>query len=229
MLNAPLPTDADYDTESMTEAPDASAREIVHIASMLASRLCHDLVNPVGALSTGLDVFQEGDDPEMQAHAVALIKESTDKTIAILQLARMAYGSSGGWEGDIDMGEAKNLAQAFYAHVKAELVWDLGALSLPKARARALLNLLIITDRAAPRAGSRVIVAGDENCVTITATGKKIKLSDEVAACLAGDADGLQAKETPAYLAYLLTAAVGDTIIAERRSEEEVVFTIRGG
>lgn len=201
-------------------------REIVHIASLLASRLCHDLVNPVGALSTGLDVFSEGDDPEMRDHAVKLIRESTDKTIAILQLARIAYGSSGGWEGDLDMGEAKTLAEAYYVHVKAEMVWNLDVQSLPKARARALLNLLLMAERAAPRAGSTVTVSSDGDLIRIDAAGPKVKFSDEFAGALRGNAETLQAKETPAYLAYLLAKAGGETITAEQVSEGQLVFTV---
>ncbi|MEM9989222.1 MAG: histidine phosphotransferase family protein, partial [Pseudomonadota bacterium] len=192
----------------------SDAQNIVHISSLLASRLCHDLVNPVGALSTGLDVLGEGDDPEMQAHAMALIKESTHKTIAILTLARLAYGSSGGWEGDLDMGEAKPLATDFFVHSKAELVWGLTESAMAKPRARALLCLLIIAERTAPRAGSQVVIAKEGEGYTVTATGPKVKFSDEVRQAVAGDVQNLQAKETPAYLAYLLCQAHGDTLSA---------------
>ncbi len=197
----------------------ADRREIVHLSSLLASRLCHDLVNPVGALQTGLDVFGEDTDPEMQAHAIALIKESTQKTIDILSFARMAFGSSGGWEGDLDMGEAGKLSEAYYNHAKATLIWDLPPQPLPKPLVRTLMNLVLMVERCAPRAGSEVRVFGELPTFTIAATGPKLKYSEAFADALTGDFAELAAKETPAALAALLAEAAGLTIDVDAGEE----------
>lgn len=205
----------------------SNEHQLVTIASLLASRLCHDLVNPVGALRTGLDVLEEDQDPEMQAHALALIKESTDKTIAVLTFARLAFGASGGFDGELDLGEVRKAADAYYAHMKADLDWGLDGVSLSKARARALMNILLIAEKAAPRSGSvvRVEQKGDE--LIVRATGPKVKLSDEVTASFSGDDSGLQAKETPAYLAWLLAEFAGDKVVCDLVSEQELVFALR--
>ncbi|WOI54446.1 histidine phosphotransferase family protein [Parvularcula sp. LCG005] len=200
--------------------------ETVRISSLLASRLCHDLVNPVGALNTGLEVFNEETDPEMREHAIRLIQESTTKTIALLSFARFAFGSSGAFEGELDMFEARKLALSLFEHYKAELKWELDVPMMPKFRARALLNMLLMAEKSVPRAGSTVTVSGDVNRVMISAEGPKIKYSDEVKACLAGESTELAAKETPAYLAYLLARSGGDSISADFASEENLIFTI---
>lgn len=160
------------------------AKEIVHVASLLASRLCHDLVNPVGALNTGLEVLEGEQDSEMREHAMSLIKESTAKTVALLTFARMAFGASGEWEGTIDAGEAQELSRALYQFSKAELIWDVAPGPMGKAKARTLLNLVLVAERCVPRAGSTVTASADAGGVTVTAKGARAKLSDELVAAL---------------------------------------------
>lgn len=204
---------------------DPQAREVTRVASLLASRLCHDLVNPVGALNTGLEVLEGEQDAEMRQHAMSLIAESAAKTVALLTFARLAFGASGEWEGTIDAGEAAELSAALYKFSKADLVWDVSPGPMPKARARALLNLVLIAERCVPRAGSIVRAEADTESVRVTATGKRAKLASEVQAALSGEAEGLDAKATPAYLVHLLAAASGGEAEAslEEGAEENVI------
>ena len=185
------------------------AREVVHVASLLASRLCHDLVNPVGALNTGLEVLEGEQDAEMREHAMSLIKESAAKTVALLTFSRMAFGASGAWEGTIDAGEAGELSRALYGFSKADLAWDVEPGPMSKAKARTLLNLVLVAERCVPRAGSTVTATSDEGGVKVVAEGPRAKLSDDLVAALSGRADDLDAKATPAYLAHLLATASG--------------------
>ena len=213
----------------MTNTPDA-AREVVHVASLLASRLCHDLVNPVGALNTGLEVLEGEQDAEMRQHAMSLIKESTAKTVALLTFSRLAFGASGDWDGSIDASEAGELSRGLYAFSKADLHWDVAPGPMEKARARTLLNLVLVAERCVPRAGSTVRAEADEASVTVTATGKRAKLSDDLTAALSGQAAGLEAKATPAYLAHLLASASGGSVTAsldEGEDESIVTFAAR--
>lgn len=218
-------------TSTTTAAPD-QAREVVHVASLLASRLCHDLVNPVGALNTGLEVLEGEQDAEMREHAMSLIKESTAKTVALLTFARMAFGASGEWEGTIDAGEAGELSRGLYRFSKADLAWDVGPGPMGKARARTLLNLVLIAERCVPRAGSTVRAEADEAGVRVTATGPRAKLSDDLVAALGGEASSLDAKATPAYLAHLLAVAGGGGVSAsmtegEGGGENTITFDAR--
>ena len=199
--------------------------KIVQISSLMSSRLCHDLVNPVGALNTGLDVLGEGGDPELQEHALALIKESTSKSIAILTLARLAYGSSGGFEGDLDMADAKAAAVAFYEHSKAELDWRLDAAALPNWQGRVLLNILIAVERCVPRAGSVVTVSGPSP-LTVTATGPKVKFSDEMARAFTGDDSDIQPKEMPALLAAMIAETGGAKLDSTYQPDESITLTL---
>ena len=211
----------------MTVTPPGDAVRLVHTASLLASRLCHDLVNPVGALNTGLEVLAEEQDAEMREHAMSLIRESTAKTVALLTFSRMAFGASGAWEGEIDTGEARQLSAGLYDHAKADLDWTVAPGPLPKATVRILLNLVLVAERCVPRAGSTVTAEAGEGTVTVTARGPRAKLPEALTAALSGDETDLEAKAAPGYLAHLLAAACGGTIVA-RAEEDAVVFEATG-
>ena len=45
-----------------------------HLASFLCSRLCHDLISPVGAIGNGLEILQEEGDDAMREQAIARAK-----------------------------------------------------------------------------------------------------------------------------------------------------------
>ena len=217
-----------------TDPVQARAREVVHVASLLASRLCHDLVNPVGALNTGLEVLEGEQDAEMRTHAMSLIKESAAKTVALLTFSRLAFGASGDWGGTIDAGEAGELARGLYAFSKADLHWDVAQGPMDKAAARTLMNLVLVAERCVPRAGSTVRAEADGGAVTVTAKGKRAKLSDDLTRALSGQAEGLEAKATPAYLAHLLASAGGGTVTASHEEDADgdeavIVFVARFG
>jgi histidine phosphotransferase ChpT len=203
----------------------ADNREVVLVASLLASRLCHDLVNPVGALNTGLEVLDEEGDAEMREHAMSLIRESTRKTVTLLTFARVAFGATGSWDGTIDAGEAGELSRGLYAHSKAALDWRVPPGPMPKPLARILLNLTLVAERCVPRADSVVTADADRHSVTVTATGKRAKLGEDLVAALSGDLSTLEAKGSPAYLAFLIAEAAGGTIRASQEGEEKVVFS----
>lgn len=91
----------------MQPLPQLSAPEL---AALLASRLCHDIISPVGAIQSGLELLDEmPNDPE----SMALVRNSTRSAVAKLQFARLAYGSSGSTAAQIDLGDAKTVAEGF--------------------------------------------------------------------------------------------------------------------
>ena len=132
----------------------------LEFAALMCSRLCHDLISPVAALSNGLEVLEQDDDDDMQEHALRLIQESAAQASAKLQFARLAFGAATSQGKMIDLGEAQKVAHALFSHHKAELVWEVEGELLEKDAVRLLLNLLLIASEAAPR-GGRVRVYGN--------------------------------------------------------------------
>ncbi len=195
------------------------------LASLLASRLCHDLVNPVGALSAGLQVMQDEDDPMMKEEAQKLISLSTQKSIAMLTFARLAFGAGGAYGAEIDLDEAKLATAELYKHVKAELHWELPSQHVAKDNVKAIMNIALVVADCVPRAGSKVTVGGSLQEVSFTAQGPRAKLKEQLVNALSGQTDELEPKMTPAYLASVLVQKAGGTIHAELVNEEQVTVT----
>ncbi|MEO1041515.1 MAG: histidine phosphotransferase family protein [Pseudomonadota bacterium] len=190
----------------------------VQFASLLASRLCHDLVNPAGALSTALDVLENESDPDMLAHAKSLMNESSARMLSVIEFARLAYGASGG-DGHLDTDSLRVVSEKLYGFLKPELVWNLSPRTLMKADARILLNLLLSCERVAPRAGSVVTVDPAGDLFIVTAAGKRAAVPEDMLSVLQGEGDTEEPKLMPARLANRLANAAGRRILVENGEE----------
>src|ERR1700752_1132598 len=112
------------------------------VASLLASRLCHDLVGPLGAVGNGLELVAE--DGGMAAEALALAQRSAKRATSRLQFFRYAFGAAGG-EGNLRPAEARSLAAGILQSGETMLEWPEGpAAGLPVGSGRLLLNLLLL-------------------------------------------------------------------------------------
>jgi histidine phosphotransferase ChpT len=198
----------------------------VQFASLLASRLCHDLINPAGALNTGLDVLATEQDREMRESAQELVTGSMQKVLTIIEYARVAYGASGSSEGELGTAEIRALAERLYAHLKPELVWNMSAPALPKLEGRALMNLLLICERMVPRNGSKVTVEGQAGDIVVTAAGPKARMPEDLSLAFAGEDQPMEPKVMPAILAQKLAGDAGRSIEAQV-AEEEITVRLR--
>ncbi|GJL91072.1 histidine phosphotransferase family protein [Hyphococcus sp.] len=205
-------------TPPENDDPDALA-----LSALLSSRVCHDLINPVGALSSGLEVL---DDPSMEGAmrdaAMDLIRSGAQKAIALLSYARLAYGSAGGFGAQISLEDAQKALADLFAITKAELEWGIGSGLAAKENVKVLMVLAYAAADCVPR-GGLVSIEGDIQNFTITATGKKVLLNDSLVKALGGDAGELTPKFTPALIAAQLIESTGGAIKVER-TEEAVIF-----
>ena len=79
----------------------------VELASLLCSRLCHDLMSPVGALNNGIELLADETDPDMRDKCLALLSDSARASANKLKFFRLAFGAGGGFADLIDANEAK--------------------------------------------------------------------------------------------------------------------------
>jgi len=84
----------------------------IDLASLLCSRLCHDMLSPVGALSNGLELLAEEKDPEMRARCFELLEQSAKISADKLKFFRLAFGAAGGFGERVDVGEARQVIAA---------------------------------------------------------------------------------------------------------------------
>jgi histidine phosphotransferase ChpT len=172
------------------------------LAALLCSRVCHDVISPVGAIVNGLEVLAEEKDQDMRDFALDLISKSAKTASARLQFARIAFGAAGSAGSAIDTGDAEQVAKGFLNDDKLRLSWSGPRLLMPKNRVKLLLNLLVVASSCIPRGGSLSCTIegdGDFPTFTITAEGKNARIPHGVEASLAGapesgavDAHGIQ-------------------------------------
>ncbi|MBI4923045.1 MAG: histidine phosphotransferase [Devosia nanyangense] len=123
------------------------------LAAMLCSRVCHDLINPVGAIGNGLEVLADPNQGAMAEGAHELIVNSAKHARAKLEFARLAYGASSTAGTDFDTRECERVARLLFEIEKADLDWQVPLILLPKHKAKLLMNMLLIASMAVPRGG----------------------------------------------------------------------------
>lgn len=162
----------------------------VDFASLLCSRLCHDLVGPVGALYNGIELLADEDDPEMRQRCIELVADSARQTSAKLKFFRLAFGAAGGFGAEVDTREAQAALEGLYAgDARIELGWLIEGGALPKGAVRILLVLAMTAGDALLR-GGRLSVAAERHGggleLAVRAEGTRVLLDDEVRAALEG-------------------------------------------
>lgn len=184
----------------------------VTLSALLASRVCHDLINPVGALGSGLEVLGDQDmDPAMKEAALDLIKSGGQKSVALLKFARLAYGAAGGFGAEIPMDEAGAALREIYNWCKADLDWRVDAENAPKEAVKAIMILAHAAADCVPR-GGKVAVTGGGGNYAITASGPRTLLQEDLVRAADGDAEELKPKFAPAYIAGIMARSAGGDI-----------------
>jgi histidine phosphotransferase ChpT len=170
----------------MTVTP---AIDALDLAALLCSRVCHDLISPVGAIVNGLEVYEEDNDEATKTFALDLIKKSANSASARLQFCRLAFGAAGSAGAEIDLGDAESMGRGFIEDEKVKLTWNLPRLLLPKNRVKLLLKMIIIAGQTIPRGGTLVVDpvgSAPDMAFQITAAGLNARVPQAIPALLAG-------------------------------------------
>jgi histidine phosphotransferase ChpT len=156
----------------------------VEFASLLCSRLCHDLLSPVGALNNGLELLADEHDPEMRARCVELLGESARASANKLKFFRLAFGAAGGFGETVDTREARTAIEGLFADNKRlQLGWLVDEPVLAKSAIKVMLNLALIAGDALVR-GGQLDIGGETHDdgtieIVVRAAGPRIVLVGE--------------------------------------------------
>lgn len=123
------------------------------LAAMLCSRVCHDLINPIGAIGNGLEVLSDPDQGDMAEGARDLIASAAKQSRIKLEFARLAYGASSTGGTDIDTRECERVARMLFEIEKADLEWNVPLILMPKHKSKLFMNMLLIAAGSVPRGG----------------------------------------------------------------------------
>jgi histidine phosphotransferase ChpT len=202
----------------------------MEFAALLCSRLCHDLLSPVGALNNGLELMADETDPEMRQRCLDLLGDSARTSANKLKFFRLAFGSAGGYGDSVPAHEARSAIEGMFASTgRVSLGWIVAEESLGKLPAKILLNLALIAGDALVRGGQLDIGAERRDSVTeivVRAEGPKIVLDPELRSALNGGITlaGLSARTAAAWMVHNLVADAGGHIILSGPEEPALLF-----
>lgn len=185
------------------------------LASLLCSRLCHDLLSPVGALTNGLELLADERDPEMRQRCLELLEQSAKISADKLKFFRLAYGAAGGFGESVPVHEARAVIDALVGDAKrVEVNWALAADRLPKGAVKVLLNFAHIALDALVRGGTLDIGAESRDGaseIVVRAAGPRIAFDETIGHALEGRlaASELSGRTAPAHMLALLAARAG--------------------
>ncbi len=202
----------------------------IDIAALLCSKLCHDLLSQVGAITNGLELLADETDPQMRERCFELLTDSATTSANKLKYYRLAFGAAGGYGDLVDTGEAKQLVQSLADDKgRIELTWVVSPDQLPKRAVKILLNLALIAKEALVRGGKLDIGAenGDQGVeVVVRAAAEKLVLDDGIRAALEGAlaADDVTARTVAAWMTRELAVTSGGDLRVSPPGGEELLL-----
>jgi len=204
-----------------------SSPDMLELAALLCSRVCHDLISPVGAIVNGLEVLDDNPKPDDRDFALDLIRKSAKTASARLQFCRLAFGAAGSAGAQIDVGDAQTMARGHLEDDKTRIAWNLPRELLPKNRVKLLLNMMVIAQQTIPRGGVLTVDSvgeGETRGFRVAATGHNARMPQAIADLLAaGPAGSVDAHAVQPYYTRLLAQSCGLNVTLAAEGEAMVV------
>jgi len=199
------------------------------LAALLCSRVCHDVISPVGAVANGLEVLEDEDDEAMREVAFDLVRRSARQASAKLQFCRLAFGASGSQGSNIDLGEAGDIARLFVGEEKVKLDWQAPRENRPKLEVKLLLNMMLVAMSTIPRGGVVEITAIGE-ALMARSRGQAARINDKLAQVLDGTLplEEIDARLVQPYYMRRLAGEAGFALVIELDDEGVTVTAARG-
>src|SRR5262245_49390345 len=203
--------------------------EMLDLAALLCSRVCHDLISPVGAVINGLEVLEDDNDQETKTFALDLIKKSARQASARLQFCRLAFGAAGSAGAAIDLANAESVARGLLEDDKIKIKWNLPRALSPKNLVKLLLNLLILAAQTIPRGGSLTVEPagdGDARGFRVIAEGVNARIPQIVPGLVAGEIGpiAIDAHAIQPFYTGLLARSCGLSVKLTPENGERVVI-----
>lgn len=202
------------------------ANHSVEFASLLCSRLCHDLLSPVGALNNGIELLADENDPEMRARCLELLAESARASANKLKFFRLAFGAAGGFADNVDTREAKAAIEGLFGtDGRIQLGWMVSEPAMAKGAIKILLNLSLIAGDTLVR-GGRLDVGVEGNEIVVRAEGPRLVLDSELRDALLGKLgeDGVTPRAAAAWLVHSLSTDIGGQIQISEPDDGVLLF-----
>jgi histidine phosphotransferase ChpT len=201
------------------------------LASLVASKVCHDMVEPMNAMLHGIELLKDSEGGPHSADAVRLLEQGVNKAWAKLEFFRAALAGAIAQDGEGALETVRPTAERLYSALKPSLEWLAPSVKAPNLALKVMLNMLMIAGECLPKGGVVQVNAAHASEgveITILSLGPRAMLKAETAACLAGQApeDGYQGYNILPALTSLMARQAGVQLLA-RQSEERIEFVLR--
>lgn len=202
----------------------------IDFASLLCSRLCHDLLSPVGAMNNGIELLADEHDPEMRRRCMDLLAESAKSAADKLKFFRLAFGAAGGFGAEVDPNEARLVIEPMVtASGRTVLEWAVPADAMPKRAVKILLNLVLLANEALVRGGTLSVGAearAGEQEIVVRASGPKILMDSAVREALTGQLDpaAVDTRTAAAWMAHKLNVQDGGMLQLSESDDAHLVI-----
>lgn len=195
-----------------------------HLAALIASRICHDLISPVATVNSALEMMQDANDADMKMQTEQLLHNSAAHATARLQFLRYAFGSAGLSDTSADRHEMRKVIEQYMDSQKPSLDWDIDTPHFSYSHARVLMNIVLMAIKSIPRGGVVSLKSfNDGNALTIVANAKgpKTMLHEEVEIAIKGEAPdgGWKADTIQPYFANLVIKELEGSLSASLKDD----------
>ncbi len=203
----------------------------IEFASLLCSRLCHDLLSPIGSFGNGLELLADDPDADMRDNCIGLLESSARAAIGKLKFFRLAFGASGGYGDSLPSAELTEAVAGLIPESRTvDVRWVGQAEPVPKAAARVLLALAMSVAESLVR-GGRIDMAietrGAEQEIAVRGAGDRVVLDADSRAAFADAQTPVSPKTIGIALARRIArASGGDIMLSEPAAGEIVVGAI---
>lgn len=201
----------------------------LELAALISSKICHDAIGPVGAISNGLEILEEDDDKDSNRYALEVIRNVTRQASARLQYARFAFGAAGSAGAQIDLETARSISMGLVEGTKHTLNWSGPTGHLPKNQAKLLLNLVACAITALPRGGVIDLEIGSDLAQAVfvlKCSGRNVRPPQHLGEFISGeDEPDIDALSIQAYYTVRLAETTGMPIEIAKDGEVIVLRT----
>jgi histidine phosphotransferase ChpT len=203
------------------------------LAALVASRVCHDMAEPMNALIQGLEMLKESDAANRNGDAIALMEHGVAKAWAKLEFFRFAFagGGAAGGDGEGRLEEARAVAEKLFGSLKPALEWRAPQVIMPRAALKVVMNALFIANECLPKGGVvtvDAVKAGDTVEILLGCAGQRAAVRPATWAALQGEIpeDGYAGPVAQPLLTGILARQTGVEILA-RQGDGAVTLVLR--
>ena len=201
-----------------------------YVLELMASRMCHDVISPVGAISNGIELMEELG-PDGLDDAKDLIGKSAEQANRRLRVFRYCYGTAGS-KTQIDVKDMRQTAFDYFEGGRAVLEWSENAIenadSLPRGFMKSLLNLILLGGEMITKAGVMKVRQNPDATLTLSVSGENAAFREGMEAALSGtiNAQDLDARLIHAYITGQLIRHFNLRLGIEKPAEGKTIFTL---